>query len=175
MINNKLLNHLAAKHPTQLQTLWENHTTAGKEYAEWLEQEKAYANITPRLDVRNLTDALTADHWQLMGIENGDFIAVSRYVKADAEIEIHVHRDKGDLYGVFRKINETRTEVLIAELTQSSKPGFDDAEYLLNDIVKELQPQIDSNENPYVIDKDILVSIQKTLKIVVSWLRNKQE
>lgn len=166
----RAFNYLAAQNPKLLQELWERHTAAGKEYRKHVEREKLLENIKPLADTRKLVKAITDNNWQSMGVTIGDDMTVERFVKVDSEIEIHVHRDKGDLYGVFRKINETRVEFLINELTGKNSLNVTLGIMVTNldEIVKNVESCLQAGED---MGADEMRAIQTILKNAVTVLR----
>lgn len=168
-ITHKLLTHLTRRNPTQLQTLWETETEAGREYAKYAAKAAKFKN-EPRADVFTLRTELEKKGYRLTGTTETEHIISYHYVTDADEIEIQIHRNKGDLYGVFQKIKDTRPSAILTRLTEPDL-ALANVELSLNNWVRTLQNRY--LEVGATIEADEIRLLQDSLRQLVSIIRDK--
>lgn len=112
-----------------IQNVWEKHTSGGREYARFTSKLNRYKD-EPQKPLLEMISCLKENQWKDCGTYTTDFMLVYTLSQQEREIQIHIHRDKGDLYGVFQKIESTQLHEIVNRLTA------DPSETLVNAIAK---------------------------------------
>lgn len=150
-----------------IQRIWERHTPAGAEFVAHKARELKYAAVTAQGDASMLINSLQANGFHVNGYEIVGSLGMYTLTSTDDEIHIFLHRDKGDLYGVYRQVRSNSNAQIVKLLTDTT------ANHQLSERLDELRrAYITHNIAADLITVDDPASLDAALRIFIARMRD---